>query len=110
MALEHFRFECRACGLRFEGDAGSAAESTPVSDGHAGDAYFRAFWCGKEGRLQVLDVESPRFTGRCPCGAQLTLLADFPLDSCPRCHVAQGVDKTPRRGTAVSNVRGRYGT
>lgn len=98
MTLQHVAFLCPSCGLALEADVGAGSEK---------GAYYRAFWCAKEGRAVSLNVEERGFTGRCPsCASQLTLLADFPLDACPRCHAAQGVPKSPYKGTSVSREGG----
>lgn len=107
MALEHVSFACRACGLHVDADIGQPPGAAAISDAQGDGAYFRAFWCDRDREARVLDVESPRFNGRCPsCSRQLTLLADFPLDACPRCHAPADVDKTPAFGTQASSVRG----
>lgn len=94
MTLQHVAFKCASCGLAIDGDVGAAAGGVEALNENP--AYYRVFWCPKEGRAFSLDVEARGFSGRCAsCGTQLALLADFPLDACPRCHAAQGVPKSP---------------
>lgn len=93
--MQHVAFRCGSCGLSLEADVGADR-----------DHLVRAFWCPKEAKPYARDVSAPDFKGRCVCGAQLELLADFPLDACPKCYAPSGVEKTPRHGTSISREGG----
>lgn len=96
MPDQHVAFRCGSCGLRFEADVGGE-----------GKAFRRAFWCPRDEKVLALDVLAPGFDAHCPtCKELMDLLADFPLDACPRCHSGTGRDKTPRKGTSISREGG----
>ncbi|MHB8586147.1 MAG: hypothetical protein ACYDDF_09995 [Thermoplasmatota archaeon] len=95
-------FLCSACGLGFDDEVDAPFQTSAAPRG----PFIRAFWCPREEKFLVLDVNDLKFAGRCPdCSELLDLIADFPLATCPRCHAPNPHAKAGRTEPAASARR-----